>query len=575
MRRVLLILLVLLLSAAAASARSLVIQDFHADVMVMEDASISVTETIQPRFTGSWNGIYRKIPVDYYTPQGFGFKLLLELQSITDENGNGLKYESSREGKYQKYKIWVPGALDATRTVVIRYTVPNGLRFFEDHDELYWNITGDEWEVPIESVSAKVSLPTKAEGIRAVVFTGGYGSTEHAADIKTLGSTVEFQTTRPLNFREGLTVAVAWDPGVVHRPTFLQKTALFLRANLLFLVPLFALIGMYWLWSSRGRDPRLRPIAAQYEPPEQMTPAEAGALVDNSADMSDITATIVDLAVRGYILIEEQADTGLLASGLTALGIKRKEYLFVLRKKSAEWSGLQSHETELLNALFEGGLRESVSTSELENTFYKNLPTISSRIFDLLLARRFYAARPDKVKQGYVGAAVLIGFFAVFGGVMGQKLGWAPVGTIAAGLLTAVIVGAFGVFMPARTFSGARALEGVLGFEEFLNRVESDRFARVVKTPEMFEKFLPYAMALRVEKNWARAFADIYREPPEWYHGGGFTTFNAALFASSLSSMSTQAASAMSSSPRSSGGSGFGGGGGSGGGGGGGGGGGF
>jgi uncharacterized membrane protein len=150
-----------------------------------------------------------------------------------------------------------------------------------------------------------------------------------------------------------------------------------------------------------------------------------------------------------------------------------------------------------------------------------------------------------------------------------------PVAFILAAVLSGVIVLAFGYFMPARTVAGARAYEDTRGFEEFLRRVDSDRYARVVKTPEMFERFLPYAMAFGVEAKWARAFEDIYKEPPTWYVGTNMSGFNARSFSSRISTLSTRAGSTMSSSPRSSGGSGFGGGGSSGGGGGGGGGGGF
>src|SRR5690606_7899813 len=126
------------------------------------------------------------------------------------------------------------------------------------------------------------------------------------------------------------------------------------------------------------------------------------------------------------------------------------------------------------------------------------------------------------------------------------------------GLLSGVVVIGFGLFMPARTVAGTRALEGVLGFEEFLDRVESDRFERVVLSPELFEKYLPHAMALGVEERWTRAFADIYREPPRWYRGaGGADVFHSGAFVRDLGDMTRQAGTAMSSSPRSSSGSGF------------------
>jgi uncharacterized membrane protein len=127
---------------------------------------------------------------------------------------------------------------------------------------------------------------------------------------------------------------------------------------------------------------------------------------------------------------------------------------------------------------------------------------------------------------------------------------------VAAGL-SALIVALFGLIMPARTVLGARQRERILGFEEFLQRVESDRFERVIKTPEMFERFLPYAMAFGVERGWARAFQDVYRQPPTWYVGTNPMSFNAGTFSGRLSELSTRAGSAMSSSPRSSGGSGF------------------
>ena len=103
--------------------------------------------------------------------------------------------------------------------------------------------------------------------------------------------------------------------------------------------------------------------------------------------------------------------------------------------------------------------------------------------------------------------------------------------------------------MPARTVAGTRALEAALGFEEFLQRVESDRFKRMITGPEMFERYLPYAMALAVEKKWAAAFADIYRNRPDWYSGTGHRGFHPTLFVGDLSGMTQHAATAMTSAP--------------------------
>jgi uncharacterized membrane protein len=573
LRRALQCALLLAALALPGAARSLVIQNFNVRVDVSVDGTITVTEIIRPRFTGHWNGIYRTIPVEYRTPQGFNKTLFLQLESVTDEDGRALKVDSSSERHYRKLKIWVPGAEDAERTVIIRYKVPNALLFFEDHDELYWNITGDEWEVPINDASALIELPAGAAGVRTLAFTGAYGSKEQDADVTVNGSEITFHMRRNLSFHEGLTAVVGWDKGLVHEPGALEKIFLFLKSNW----PLFAPIGvfamMYWLWYTRGRDPRLRPISTRYDPPEGLTPGEVGTLIDNSADMRDITATLVDMAVRGYILIEEKKEEHML--GL----FSDTGYVFHLRKKASEWGELKPHERNLLDGIFSGGADETVKLSDLQNKFYKDLPGIKDSIFSALMARQYYTQRPDTVKAGYLAGGFILGFISIWGGMfLAGAFGMQPMPFIIAGVLSGIIVCGFGWFMPARTLKGSEALEGVLGFEEFLGRVETDRMERMVKTPQLFEKFLPFAMALGVEKNWTKAFEGICNQPPDWYRGGDFTTFRTVYFVNSLNRMSTVAATAMASAPRSSGSSGFGGGGGggfSGGGGGGGGGGGF
>ncbi len=184
-------------------------------------------------------------------------------------------------------------------------------------------------------------------------------------------------------------------------------------------------------------------------------------------------------------------------------------------------------------------------------------------MFRRLLKRRYYARRPDRVKAGFLGAAVVIAVLILIGGnILAASLGESALPVVLAGVLTGAIVAGFGLVMPARTVKGTRAYAKILGFQEFLERVESDRFKRMIKGPETFEKYLPFAMALGVEKKWAAAFEDIYRDPPSWYRGSGFHSFHTGVFVSDLGRMTGSAAQAMTSRPRSSGGSGFGGGGG-------------
>ncbi|HEX9894646.1 MAG TPA: DUF2207 domain-containing protein [Gemmatimonadales bacterium] len=553
----------------SAQERLLTVERFDAAIRVDRDGTIHVTESITARFTGSWNGIYRTIPVEYRTPQGFNWTLGLDLQGVTDQNNQPLRTESSREGHYIKYKIWVPGAENATRVVVLRYRARNGLRFFEDHDELYWNVTGDEWDVPIEAASAVIELPAQAQGVRAISFNGVYGSTAQEAQVETSGTSVRITMPHRLEFQEGLTAVVGWNKGVVAEPTASDRAVGFLRSNWPLAIPIPVFLLVFSIWRKRGRDPRKRPISVRYEPPDGITPAEAGTLLDNSADMRDITATMVDLAVRGYLKFEERDEPKLF--GL----LSDKEYYLHRLKLEPEWNTLAPHETKVLRGLFDGR-GAVVALSDLEDEFYSELPGIKKQIFERLLGHGFYRARPDNVRSAWVIGGIVLGALLIAGGgSIAGRFSLTPVPFVVAGVLSGLIVLGFGLVMPARTEGGTRALEKVLGFEEFLRRVEAEHMEHVMKSPELFDRYLPFAMAFGVEKKWAKAFEDIYTQPPTWYVGPSVTHFNVGRFSSSLSGMTSKVSSTMSSSPRSSGGSGFGGGGSSGGGGGGGGGGGF
>jgi hypothetical protein len=540
--------------AASSQQRSLEIQEFNATLRVAEDGDLRVMEAIRVRFNGSWNGIYRSIPVEYRTPQNFSYRLFLRVESVTDESGRALETEMSREGTYRKLKIWVPGARDVTRTITLRYTVPNALKFFDEHDELYWNVTGTEWDVPIHAASALVELPAGVTGLRATAFTGAYGSVAQDAQIEEIEHGFYFETTQGLRFREGLTVVVGWDPGVVSRPGILKKAGFFMRSNWLLFLPLLSLLIMYQVWRRWGRDPERRSVVPQYQPPEGLTPAEVGTLVDNRPDTRDITALLISLSVRGYLRVEEVESKGLF--GL----LKDTDYRFVRLKDREDWAVLKTHERKVLDGIFAGfGTDDAVLLSELRNEFYETMVDIRNDLLNGLRDAGFYRHRPDKVLGAFMAIGGVSFGLAIPGFLLLAEIFMtSPLSAGIAGALFALPILGFGIFMPARTTKGARTLEGILGFREFLHRVESDRFKRMITSPEMFERFLPFAMALGVEDKWARAFEDIYREPPDWYVGRHAHAFHTGVFVNNLSAMTSQAGTVMVARPRSTGGSGFG-----------------
>ena len=177
-------------------------------------------------------------------------------------------------------------------------------------------MTGNDWPVPIDHASAFITLPENSTGgIRAQAFTGAYGSKQSEATVQVNGADVSFETTRPLPMRGGATIDVYIPQGIIKAPSALTKFGWFLGSNPILFLPLLTLAAMFALWHSVGRDPDPGvSVAPQYEPPKGICPAEAGTLIDDAIHPRDITSTIVDLAVRGYIKIEEKVETFSLSS---------------------------------------------------------------------------------------------------------------------------------------------------------------------------------------------------------------------------------------------------------------------
>jgi len=531
-------------ATAHAQARNWRITDFKDSIAVNADGSALVSEKITLAFVGEWHGIHRTIPIEYPGPHGTNYTLFVDVQSVTDEGGNKLKYESKKTGAYRDLKIYIPGAVDTTRVVNIDYTVRNGIRYFDGYDEFYWNITGNDWPVPIDHASAFITFPdTATAGLRAQAFTGIYGAKESEADTQVNGADVATETTHPLPMRGGITVDVYIPQGVLHQPSSLTKFFWFLGSNPILFLPLFTLAIMAGLWYTVGRDPDPGvSVAPQYEPPKNMSPAEVGTLIDDSVDPRDITSTIVDLAVRGYIKIEETQET--------ILVFHKKDYVLHSLKPMSEWANLAEHERLMMANIFLAG--NDTRLSSLKNRFYTVVPAIRTNIMSALKKKGIYTLDPDSANGYAIAAAVVIGLAAA--GV--HALGWmnlfysVPL-AIAAIAISGIVWFLFARQMTAKTVTGTRTQVAVLGFQEFMNRVDKDRIQRM--PPDTFEKYLPYAMALGVEHHWAQAFEGIVQNPPTWYASpNGMTTFNPVFFSSSMHSMAGDMHQVFTSAPRSS-----------------------
>jgi len=500
-------------SPSIAAAKSWRVADFQDDITVSDDGSALVTERISLVFVGEWHGIHRMIPIEYPGPNGTNYELFIQVQSVTDGEGSKLKYESSVSNHERDLKIYIPGTVDTTRTVEITYRVRNGTRFFKDYAEFYWNVTGNDWPVPIDHAAATVRFPEAAAGsLRAQAFTGVYGSSERNAAAQVNGAETQFATTAPLPMRGGLTIDVYIPQGILREPGALTKFLWFVGGNPVVFLPLVTLAGMFVLWWYKGRDPDAGlSVAPMYEPPAGISPAEAGTLLEDSIHPRDITSTIVDLAVRGYLKIEETAEK--------VLVFTQKDYIFHLLKPRDQWGAdLAPHERVMLENIFTGG--DDIRLSSLKNRFYTAIPPIREDIMSALKSKGIYLLDPESA-NGYsvvAGIAILVPFAIL------QYMGWAnflssiPL-LIACGAVSVVIWWLFARVMTAKTVKGARTQVAVLGFQEFMNRVDRERLK--LMPPTTFEKYLPYAMALGVEHHWAQAFAGIVKDPPQWYVGPG------------------------------------------------------
>ena len=535
---------------ALAQGKSWHVGDFKSTISISADGSALVSEKISVVFVGEWHGIHRTIPVEYPGPKGSNYTLFLKVLGVTDESGNKLKYDSSKSGVYRDLKIYIPDAVDGTRVVNIDYSVRNGIRAFDDYEEFYWNVTGNDWAVPIDHASAFVTLPEGASGLRAQAFTGAYGSKESDAEAQVNGADISVETTHKLPARGGLTIDIYIPPGIVKAPSGLTKFWWFVESNPILLLPLLTLAVMAGLWNWVGRDPDPgMSVAPQYEPPKGMTPAEAGTLLDDTIHPRDITSTIVDLAVRGYIKIEEKVDTFLV--------FHHKDYVFHNLKAGAGWGPeLAPHERVMMENIFLGG--SEVRLSSLKNRFYTAIPAIRTDIMSALKDKGVYTLDPESANGYSIVAAVVIALVVVGVQVMGwMNLFYSVPLVIVSVLVSAVIWWLFARQMTAKTVTGARVHIAVLGFQEFMNRVDKDRIQRM--PPDTFEKFLPFAMALGVEHHWAQAFDGIVKDPPSWYVSpNGYVGFTPLYFSSAMHGMATDMHQVFVSSPRaSSGGSGF------------------
>ncbi|WP_444662490.1 DUF2207 domain-containing protein [Cellulomonas sp. CW35] len=461
-------------------------------------------------------------------------------------------------------------------------------------DELYWSVIGEGWEIPIGDVSATVTGPAPVEG--AVCFAGPSGSTTPCTSADVRGSSATF-TQDLLGAREPFTTVTGWpggtfvgaEPLLVERP---DPAAVWAPASPLGGLAVLAALGGSALAVRRvrrtGRDraylgltPGLRPVhgqevgsgyrdkrtpvSVQFTPPQDVRPGELGTLVDEKADPVDVTATLIDLAVRGYLRIEE----------VPRSNPKKKPNDWTLVQLRAPDAALLEYESRLLRDIFDA--RSTVKLSDLKQTFATSMSKVQDALYDQVTRLGWFRANPKSVRARWIAAGIALIVAAGFVLAVAIGVGDSSLATSARGLaLLPFAIGVVGVvvlvcarYAPARTEDGTAVLAQALGFRTYLTTAEADQI-RFEEGQDVFSRYLPYAIVFGVAERWARVFSELAAQgraldAPGWYVGyydplPGM--FWASGFASSMDRFQTVATESLTApTPGSSGGSGFSGGG--------------
>lgn len=498
------------------------ITHFEESITVVSDGTIRVVERIVYDFASEVrHGIFRTIPIIKTNEEGK--KFILDFSNFSVED----RFSKTISDGTVTLKIGDPDkTITGVHTYDISYAVSGALTYFSDHDELYWNVTGDQWDVPIDAAVATIELPAEVpkEHLRASCFTGLSGSTQTDCTVVIADKTVTVQSTRPLDAYEGLTVVVGFPKGIVavlepkEYVPFWETLAGKMLLGLIILLAVFWYVllplSLPYAWWRYGRDPKpdIGQATAWFAAPKtksgrSLLPGETGTLVDERADNDDITATIIDLARRGYMKIVEKTKGNIELEKMTLTSVGESLELF---------------EKTLLTGIFKDKDVVTLKTGSL----VKTVTDTKNELYNAVLSEGFFDKNPQATRDKY---SVL--------GVLALLTGNFPL------VLSAFI---FGMHMPKKTLPGAQVAAVARSLKNFITS-QDRQFKFQAEKQILFEKMLPFAIAFGVEKIWAARFAKMHIKSPDWYSGYSGSRFNSIVLADSLSRASSSIAKAATS----------------------------
>ncbi|MFH1601504.1 MAG: DUF2207 domain-containing protein [Candidatus Shapirobacteria bacterium] len=521
------------LSPALATSSDYIIEDFKSEITINQDTSLTVAETILVNFNINKHGIFRIIPT-IYTAHGRTINAQLKILSIENEMSQPYQYQTSRLNQSIKIQIGDPGkTIIGEHIYIIKYQMKNILLVYspsesEGMPELYWNVTGSEWDTTIKQAKAIITSPygkiAKTESFNGKLIN----QTENSA---------EFSAVSPLSWGDDFTIVVGLEPeNNLIFPGILERSISFLAANWGYPLALLPLAIIFFFWYKKGRDLRFVSGNVYYQPENQktktvsvfarehlplvyhpidnLTPAEVGTILDEKVDIQDVVAEIIELARLGFLEIKKIKKKRLIG--------QKTDYLFI--KKQKDTKSLKSYQKYLYQEIFSKAKDGEIKLSELKNKFYSSLNLFKKKLYEYLAQENIFSGNPEKVRLKW-----LIIYFVLAGAVFGPIISFVsltanpgPILLLIAGILPAIL---FGKNMPRRTAWGHSLFRQITGLRYYLGK---GKWREEISEKHLFlEEMLPLAICLSVVTKLTSDMAKLEVPPPSYLNGFAVSTFNA------------------------------------------------
>lgn len=524
-----------------------IINSFNSYTKVQSSGVVQISETIDADFFVTKHGIFRELPLNYINPDGSTHYTNIEISQVV-RNNKPEKFSAYKNGNNFTIKIGDPDKTISGKNIyTIYYSITGILQSFADYDELYINTVGSNWPVTIKSAVSTIEIEN-TKIISHSCYEGYLGSKDSCLAEPKNDSSITFRSSKPLDPGSDLTVAVSYPANTIPILTVTEQKTLFEKIlEILFIIniilipisPIITFAILFFIWYKKGRDkignnlskPILfsRSIAPEFTPPDNLKPAEIGILLDQNADTIDITATIIDLAVRNHIKIKETKTQRSLLPDKTD---------YTLYKQSHKNSDkLENYEKLLLDKLFKNS--DETKLSSLKNTFYTDLAKVKDQAYLDLTEKNLFQSNPDKIRKKYLAIGLVMLIISMF-----LFVWWITISSI--------IILIFSRFMPQRSAYGFELTQRSKGYKVFIEQAQKYP-QKFFEDNNLFNEILPYAIMFGVVDKFAKAAKDMGLKPSQsnWYQGS--RTFNPVIFSTNLNQFSRSFTSTSASRPSSSG----------------------